>query len=360
MRLTGTRSVLSAVLRLLAGAVIVWLCLQYLLPWFAPLLLAFLLAAAIEPAVRTLETRLRLPRPVGAGICSVSLLGLLTVLLLRLCSAVVSGLRTLFDRLPLLFESLHLQFQTLEARILAYLNAAGTDLSAYFSASADAFYAQFAALPAKLSERLVTLLSSLAGKAPSILLFAVTTGIGMYFVSAAYPSVLRFFRLQIPETWRSRVSASVRDLRHTLLRWLRAQLIMTAITFVVLWLAFLLLRMRFAVLLAALTAVVDALPILGSGTILLPWSVIAALSGDYGLCIGLLSAYGAVTILHSCLQAKLVGDQLGLHPLVSLASIYIGWCVAGIWGMLLGPVAAVTVKQLHDRGIITLWKEESA
>ena len=359
MRLTGNRSSFSAVLRLLVGAAIVLFSLHYLLPWFAPLLLAFLLAAAIEPVVRLLESRVRLPRPVGAGICSVALLGLLSVLLLRLCGSAVSGLRTLFDRLPLLFESLHLQFQTLEARILAYLNAADSSLSAYFSASADAFYNQFTALPAKLSERLVTLLSSLAGKAPSILLFCVTTGIGMYFVSAAYPAVLRFFRLQIPESWRSRVSVTLRDLRQTLLRWLRAQLIMTAITFVVLWLAFLLLQIRFAVLLAAVTAVVDALPILGSGTLLLPWAVIAALGGDYGLCIGLLSAYGAVTVLHSCLQAKLVGDQLGLHPLVSLASIYIGWCIAGIWGMLLGPIAAVTVKQLHDRGIITLWKEES-
>lgn len=359
MREVRTRSLLTTLLRLLAAAVIVWICLQYLLPWLAPLLLAFLLAAAIEPAVRLLETRLRLPRAVGAGICGVSLLGILVVLLLRLCSGAISGLRTLFDRLPLLFESLQLQFHTLEARILAYLNAADSGLSDYFSASAGAVYDQLTTLPAKLSERLVALLSSLAGKAPSILLFAVTTGIGMYFISAAYPSVLRFFRLQIPEAWRSRLSTLGRDLRHTLLRWLRAQLIMTAITFAVLWLAFLLLRLDFAVLLAALTAVVDALPILGSGTVLIPWSVIAALSGDYSLCIGLLAAYGAVTLLHSCLQAKLVGDHLGLHPLVSLASIYIGWCVAGVLGMLLAPIAAITLKQLHDRGILTLWKEES-
>lgn len=359
MRELQHRRLAGILFRLAAAAAIVWLSLRFLLPWFAPLLLAFLLAAAIEPVVCALASRLRLPRAVGAGICSVSLLGLLTVLLLQLCSGAVSGLRTLFDRLPQLFESLHLQFQTLEAQILAYLNSSNRALAAYFSASSDAVYAQLTTLPAKLSERLVALFSSLAGKAPSILLFVVTTGIGMYFISAAYPSILRFLRLQVPETWRSRISVLSHDLRHTLLRWLRAQLIMTAITFAVLWLAFLLLHLDFAVLLAALTAVVDALPILGSGTVLIPWSVIAALSGDYGLCIGLLAAYGAVTLLHSCLQAKLVGDQLGLHPLVSLASIYIGWCVAGVWGMLLAPIAAITLKQLHDRGILTLWKEES-
>ena len=360
MRDTQIRGFVSTVLWLLLSIVVIWLCFQYLLPWIAPLLLAFLLAAIIEPAVRFLETKVRLPRPLGAGICGLALIGLLIVLLLQLCSGAISQLRSLFDQLPLLFHTIQTQFHTLEARIVAYLNAADNSLSEYFVSSMDAIYDQFTTLPAKLSEYLVTALSSIAGKAPSILLFSVTSGIGMYFISAAYPSILRFFRLQVPEAWRSRVSIVYKDLRHTISRWLRAQVIMTVITFVTLWLAFLLLHIEFAILIAFIIALIDALPILGSGIVLLPWAVISALTGEYGLCVGLLATYGAVTLLHSCLQAKLIGDQLGLHPLVSLAAIYVGWCIAGVWGVLLAPIVAITIKQLNDRGIITLWKKEES
>ncbi|MGI6013101.1 MAG: sporulation integral membrane protein YtvI [Oscillospiraceae bacterium] len=360
MKDSQTRSFVSTLFWLLIAAAAGWLCLRYLLPWVAPLLLAFLLAVIIEPAVRFLETRVRLPRPLGAGICGLVLIGILIILLFQLCSGAISQMWSLFDQLPLLFRTIQLQFNTLEARIIAYLNATDSSLSAYFAASMGAVYDQLTTLPAKLSERLVAGLSSVAGKAPSILLFSVTSGIGMYFISAAYPSILRFFRLQIPETWRSRVSAVYKDLRHTVSRWLRAQLIMTAITFATLWLAFLLLHIEFAVLIALLIAVIDAFPILGSGIILLPWAIISALTGDYGLCVGLFATYGAVTLLHSCLQAKLVGDQLGLHPLVSLAAIYVGWCIAGVWGVLLAPIVAITIKQLNDRGIITLWKKEES
>ena len=360
MRDVQNRGIVSTLLWLLIAAVVGWFCLQYLLPWIAPLLLAFLLAVIIEPAVRFLETRVRIPRPLGAAICGLALIGILIVLLFQLCSGAISQIRTLFDQMPRLFQTIQLQFNTLEARIVAYLNAADSSLSEYFAASMEAVYDQLTTLPAKLSERLVSFLSSVAGKAPSILLFSVTSGIGMYFISAAYPAILRFFRLQIPETWRSHVSTAYKDLRHTVSRWLRAQLIMSVITFATLWLGFLLLHLDLAILIALIIALIDALPILGSGIVLLPWAIISALTGDYGLCVGLFCTYGAVTLLHNCLQAKLVGDQLGLHPLVSLAAIYVGWCIAGVWGVLLAPIVAITIKQLNDRGIITLWKKEES
>lgn len=360
MRDMRYRSIVSTLLWLVIGVVASWLCLQYLLPWIAPLLLAFLLAVLIEPAVRFLERKIRLPRSIGAAICSLALIGILVVLLLQLCSSAISQIRSLADQMPELFRTIQLQFHTLEARIVAYLNSADNSLSEYFAASMGAVYDQLTALPAKLSERLVSFLSSIAGKAPSILLFSVTSGIGMYFISATYPAILRFLRLQLPETWRSHVSTVYKDLRHTIFCWLRAQLIMTVITFVTLWVAFLLLHLDLAILIALVIALIDALPILGSGIVLLPWAAVAALTGDYGLCIGLLATYGAVTLLHSCLQAKLVGDQLGLHPLISLAAIYAGWCIARVWGVLLAPIIAITIKQLNDRGVITLWKKEES
>ena len=109
--------------------------------------------------------------------------------------------------------------------------------------------------------------------------------------------------------------------------------------------AFLLLRLRYALLLALLTAVVDALPVLGVGTVLLPWALYELLTGQVPLALGLAITYAAVTVLRSAIQAKLLGDQLGLHPLASLAAIYAGWTLGGVMGMLLFPILAICVKQ---------------
>ena len=94
-----------------------------------------------------------------------------------------------------------------------------------------------------------------------------------------------------------------------------------------------------------LTAVIDALPVLGAGTVLLPWAVYDLLTGNVPLALGLAITYAAVTVLRSAIQAKLLGDQLGLHPLASLAAIYAGWTLWGVMGMLLFPILAICVKQ---------------
>ena len=116
--------------------------------------------------------------------------------------------------------------------------------------------------------------------------------------------------------------------------------------------AFLLLRIDYALLLAALTAVIDALPVLGTGVVLIPWAVYDLLTGATARAIGLAVTYAAVTLLRQSIQAKLLGDQLGLHPLATLVSIYVGWRTCGVWGMLLFPILAITGKQLLDSGVL--------
>ena len=146
------------------------------------------------------------------------------------------------------------------------------------------------------------------------------------------------------------------DLKGSFGGWLRAQGILMGITFFELLLAFWLLRIRGALGLAALTAFVDALPIFGTGIILAPWALYSLLLGDLGRGIGLLVTWGAVSLVRSCIEAKLLGDQIGLDPLASLAAIYVGWRVWSVWGMLLFPILLVTLRQFNDKGVVWLWK----
>ena len=121
-------------------------------------------------------------------------------------------------------------------------------------------------------------------------------------------------------------------------------------TFAQVTVGLLLLRVEPAVLLAGLTALVDALPIFGSGTVLVPWGIWALLSGDLLRGFGLLFLYGLVTLVRSLLEPRLVGRRAGLPPLVALISMYGGFRLFGILGLLLAPLAAVVIWQLWMEG----------
>ena len=337
-----------------AAAGAVWLAVRFLLPWTAPLLVAFGFAALAEPAVRALH-RAGLPRGAAAGLVTLAALALLLCGLGALASRGLAALTRLLGELPGRAEALGSALAALEERLLRAADSftgGSTYLKTALDAAADSLYA----IPAALSQRLLGLLTRLAQSSPDALLFAVTAGIGAYFSSAAWPRVLAFLRAQLPERLRRRLAGLGQDLKQSFGGWLRAQCILAVITFFELLLVFLLLRIRAAALIAALTALIDALPVFGTGAVLVPWALAALLLGDTGRGLGLLIAWGTVSLVRSCLQAKLVGDQIGLDPIASLLAVYAGWRVWGVWGTLSFPLLLVTLRQLNDKGVLRLWK----
>ena len=133
---------------------------------------------------------------------------------------------------------------------------------------------------------------------------------------------------------------------------------MSAITFGEMLIVFALLRIDYALVLATTVAIVDALPVFGAGTVLLPWAAWEFIAGDGSKGLALVISYGAVTVLRNCIQAKLLGDQLGLHPAATLLAIYSGAKAMGVAGMIIFPIAAISIKKLNDSGLIHIWKRE--
>ena len=212
-------------------------------------------------------------------------------------------------------------------------------------------------VPAGLSRRLLDAAAAAAQKSPDALLFLVTAGLGSFFLSAAFPQVKAFLLAQLPGEWLRHFELVRQDLKQSFGGWLRAQLLLMLITFAELLAALLLLRVRAALPIAALTALVDALPVFGVGVVLLPWAAAALLRGELRLGIGLALAFAGVSLLRELLQAKLLGDQIGLDPLSSLLAVYVGWKLCGVLGLLLFPLLLVTLRRLNDRGLLHLWKK---
>ena len=334
----------AAALTVLCAAAACYAALRWLLPWSAPFLLALAAAALLEPAVAFLCRR-RFPRPLAAGLCLLGALGAAAGLLWLLLRRLATELGALSERAPELARTLSDALSRWEGAQQAMLARLPESLSALLRAALAEAEAGLLRLPADVSQRALRALSSAAADAPRTLLFAVTAVIGAYFLSAGYPELLHAAARQLPERFLQRARRLRRELRRTIGRWLGAQGILLAITFALLTAAFALLRVDYALLLALATALIDALPVLGTGTVLLPWAAWQLLAGNVPLGVGLAMTYAAVTVIHQSIQAKLLGDRLGLHPLLTLAAIWLGFRIWGVGGMLLFPLLAVCGKQ---------------
>ena len=339
------------------GVGISWLLMRYILPWMAPFIAALLLARLMEPVVKILCRR-GWTREFASGMCTIALLGLFVISVAALLTRGVGEISLLTHELPRLLSSAAEMVSNARQRTGDYMAQLPPELGVWLDHTMASLAQFFSSMPARISEKLLGLLSSVASAAPSILLFSITCGIGIYFISASFPGIQVFLDTHLPEKWQRRRAQLNASLRFTLGRYVKAQLILMIITFFELLVSFILLRVEGAVLISLIVALVDALPILGAGAILIPWAAFSILLGDAAFGVGLLIIWAVVTLVRNCIQAKLLGDQFGLHPLITLIAIYVGWCAAGVWGMMLFPMGALTIKQLSDSGMLRLWEKK--
>ena len=128
------------------------------------------------------------------------------------------------------------------------------------------------------------------------------------------------------------------------------------ITFAELSVGLSIIRIENAVLIAFVISIFDILPVLGTGGIMIPWTIIAALQGNYSLALGLLIVYIIITIIRNILEPKIVGSQVGLHPLVTLMSLFVGAQLFGVLGLFGLPITLSLLKNLNDKGTIHILK----
>lgn len=344
------RFLLYLVYVILAAAGI-WLFLTVLLPWVLPFLLALLFAWLLEPVVAFLGEKARLRRPLAAALCTLTLALLLCAVLGLAAWRAGYEVTLLLGRLPALLSALPALGEALEDAVYRFTVALPVQFQEFFRSALGGLVSQGVAIPAQFYDWLVGAVARLAAGLPDGILFFFTTALATYFSSATRPALLRLLQKPCPPRWRGKLAQSGSILRSGLGGWLKAQATLMLLTFFVLGAGFLFLQIDLALLLAALVALVDALPIFGTGTVLVPWALVALCSGDWKLALGLALLLAAVSVVRSLLEPRIVGKQTGLPPLAALFAMYVGFRAFGIWGMILSPLLAVLLKQLWDSGL---------
>lgn len=330
---------------------------RFLLPCLFPFLLAFATAAICEPVVDFLTERAHIRRGIASALCVLVILssvaGFFLLVVVRLADEAVG----LVMSLPRLASGLPDIIRRVELTLDRVMDSAPEALRDYLDAAVNAIAQRAAQIPAALSQWVLERLSSAASRAPGTLLTLATWAIGSFFISAGFDDIRAFLIRQIPVSARDTARGMKRELLTSLGRWFRAEAALLGVTFAELTAAFMLMGVEYGVVIALITALIDALPVFGAGIVLLPWAGAALLEGHTGRAVALAVTYLVVTLVHSCLEPKLIGSEFGVAPAAALLAMYAGFKLTGVAGMVLFPFGLMLINELNTKGYVKLWKQ---
>lgn len=189
---------------------------------------------------------------------------------------------------------------------------------------------------------------------PTIILYICITILSTFFISLDKNKIMAFLEQQFPKSWIKKVYNIKREMFNVLGSYIRAQIILMTICFFELLisfniLSFLKFNLQYPLIFSIVICIIDALPILGAGAVLLPWSLISFVTGDINLGLALIVIYFLVLSVRQMLEPKLISQNLGVHPLVTLISMYSGFKFFGVIGFLIGPVVMIILKNVFSR-----------
>lgn len=337
----------------LAGATAaLYFAFRYALPFLLPFLIAFGLAVLTRPLVRKLTRRFGGHERAAAIGITAFFLCLAVFVCYVLIAILVSQLQNFLEFLVRdaanengTIAGIFAFFRNFSSRLPLLSRLAEAPLFREIFGDFDVWCREaLTSSVAAWGERIPPFLTGVVGKLPAVLLFLLVTLISCFFAAVDYTKVSVFLcRLlpvrvveKLPE-WRRRVSLGVR-------RCLKAYFLLFLLTFGELFLGLTLMREKYAFLVAGVTALLDIFPVLGVGTVLVPWALFRLFTGNTVGGVLLLVLYAVITVVRQIAEPHLVGKSIGLHPLLTLMSFYVGMKLFGFAGILLGPVTALAIK----------------
>jgi sporulation integral membrane protein YtvI len=316
-----------------------------LIRFVLPLIVASILSLLMEPMVRFLSRangdgkrpKRGLPRKLSVVLTMLLVFSILILLLSLLVAGIINEIINLSTRLPQTLPQL-------SEKIAGFVAKWRERVSFVSPATLDALTRTLNIVGQRLMEAVGGVATNALGhvtRLPSVLLFIIVMVLSTYFIASDRHAMGRNIARQIPESWLRMAVRLYNTLLKALWGWIRAQLLIMICMFVMLCVGLFILRVRYALLIAACIAVLDALPILGSGLILLPWGLYELAFNQQALGLGLLVLYLVVMLSRQMLEPRIVGVRFGLPPLMTMAAMYAGLQVLGFWGLLLGPMVTL-------------------
>lgn len=314
---------------------VVYLLFKYLLPITIPFILGYCIAFVVVKISNKIKTNSKIIRLI-ITILFYGIIGLVGTLV------ILKGFTSVYKfvlNIPDIYEQqIAPIINVIYNKVIKIIEQSDYDMKDTIKLVSDHMFSALNNLIAAASKIIVSNVSNIVKAVPVLFLSALAMIISTFFFVFDYEKMGEFIQEYVPQKWKARGNSAKLYITNTLFVVIRSYALIMLLTFSELSILFLVFGINNAGILAGTIAVFDIMPILGTGGIMIPWAIISFVLGDTILGIKLIIIYGIVTVIRNYVEPKIVGAQLGLHPIITLVSMFIGLRLFGFFGMFGIPI----------------------
>lgn len=330
---------------------IIFFIFKYALPVLFPFLVAFSISIILRHPVDFISKHLKINRKFVGVLLLLLLYGSISFVFIFFGTKLFRYIGELFQKLPEIYTT---NIEPVLNIIIYKIQDIIPELNVVLDLENISKYIMNIINSISLSA--VNLIASIATKIPSFLVKFIFAIIASFLCTLDYYKVTGFIMRQFPERVQEIIINVKQNIFGTIVKFLKAYSILMFVTFIQLSIGLTIFNIPNAITLAVIFSMLDVLPAIGVGGLLIPWSIIEFIKGNYDLAIGLLVIYGIISIVRSILEPKVIGKQIGLNPLITLTSMFLGAEILGFFGIFIFPIIATIIKYLNDSGTLKLFK----
>lgn len=334
---------------------ILYLGIKYLLPLLMPFVIGIIIAVLFRRLIDSVSTKTKINRTAISILILLIFYSIIGYFITLIGFKTITILGDIVSSIPTLYKDTMIPaLKSAEKDLLKAIPL----LRPYMENFTDNIDQSVFEFLSKTSSATVGTITGLAGHVPTILIKLIFTIVSSFFFTIDYHRIFNFIISQFKEEHKEMLLKLKDNGIGTIGKFIRAYSIIISITFVELSLGFLIIGIPHPIIFGVLVAVIDIMPIIGTGTVIIPWAVISLLMHNTRVGIGMIILYAIITVVRQTIEPKIVGQQIGLHPLVTLILMYVGAQLMGILGLFLLPIIATLLLKLNKEGTIHLLKKE--
>lgn len=316
--------------------------------FFLPFVIAFVFSSLAEPLIRLLTKKFHLKRKIAAPVVLLFFLLIVVLLLVLIVLKLIAEAKSFIAAIPGFFTAVYTHMYSwmsemtfpdwLPPEIIESLGNVANNISNIIT--------NLSSTLTNLGKSVLKGAYTTAISFPEMLLFTLITIMATFFMASDRDKISSVFLQHLPRKWVARILTLKNDMFTAIFGYLRAAMIIMLITFTELFIGLSIIGVKYSLLLALIIALVDALPVLGAGGALIPWSIITFLIGNTKLGISIFVLYLIILIVRQIIEPRIVGQQIGVHPLLTLMAMYGGLQLIGVAGLILGPIAFILIRNI--------------
>lgn len=317
---------------------------------FMPFIIGWFLALLANPLVKFFEEKLKIKRKAGSALVIISVIAGICIFIYALGNRVVNSFIGLLKVIPDMWQDMKIEFVGLSQKWSKVINSLPQEVIDKAEELGETIGTEVGIIVGELSMPTADAVGNFAGNIPGIIIAVIMCLLSSYFFVAEKDYVSNIFKKIMPPSWMKKCQLLKKTTIDVIVGYIKAQFKIEIWVYLIVAVGLMILKVRYGYFIAIPIALLDILPVFGTGTILVPWTIFKLLSGDYMYALGLMIIWGVGQLVRQVIQPKMIGDSMGMAPIPTLVHLYVGYKLAGMIGMIVAVPLGILVLAMNEAG----------